>query len=498
MKRSASCLLFLVCCLAVAAAHRSALAGGFVLRGELATPDDVVHHGAVRVSSTGTIECVGDCEAPADYAVIETSGIILPGLVDPHNHVAYNIHKTPAWTPEKAVYANRYQWQAKVDGFPEQSYKDFSDRHWKLAPKPDTSTADAKTLNAEHYYAEVMALLGGVTTIEGVSLGYGRGLARNPETPRHAQPPRICASVFPIDDLNPAKDNGRTLPPYLRKCFLEDSRNAQVARLIVHLGEGLRTDEKSRGEYDEFADFFSTAGIPSGLLTVIHGVGLLPASLDDLGRRGGYLVWSPRSNKSLYGTTIDPVEVRSHGVKLALGADWTLSGSKTQLQEISYALNNLRERKLRLAGPESSDERELAIMATAAAAEASGMSGITGRLKRGLRADILVLRPSAPWSDPYSALASASERDVALVLVGGEALYGDKDLVLHEGLGLEEKDCETLERCGGRDKRLCIHAASAKDPVRISLTLKDIVATLTGEGKLTADELAPLADESCR
>lgn len=469
-------------------------AGGFALHGDVATPDTVIRQGVVVVSDSGTISCVGaECALPEGYAVIETSGVILPGLVDPHNHVSWNVHKVPAWTPEHKSYANRYQWQGKEKAHPdaEQSYKKFFQFHMSL------EKAGPDTVNALHYYSEIMALLGGVTTLEGGSGGYGGGLVHHPETLVGSPPPRVCATVFPLWDFDPSHDKGNPFPAYLRNCFLKDAPSGRASRLIIHLAEGLPTDALTQDEYGQFAAYYSTAGIPSGVLTVIHGVGLSSSALDDLGARGEYLVWSPRSNITLYDHTLNPAEVRAHGVKVTLGADWSLSGSKTQLQEIAYARRYLSDNKISLAGLGSSNERELAIMATAGAAEAVGMGGRVGKLAPGYLADILVLRSTAT-QDPYSTLATASERDVALVLVGGEALYGDKELVLHEGLGTPASACEPITVCGSEAKLLCVRRTNHSDPIRIDLSKDDVVRLLTSPGKIPADQLAPLADEACR
>ena len=203
------------------------------------------------------------------------------------------------------------------------------------------------------------------------------------------------------------------------------------------------------------------------------------------------MVWSPSSNLFLYDETLDLLKMKSHHVRLALGADWALTGSKTQLQEIAVARNYLRRQHIRLAGPKSSNERELAIMATQAAAEALGLPNEAGRLAKNYRADILVLRSTTTHIDPYEALASARERDVALVLVGGEALYGDPDLVSAVGLPKGACEPEPFTVCGS-PKSLCIQRTDPADLIRIPDTRAGLISTLTQ--RIPPDTLAPLQE----
>ena len=49
------------------------------------------------------------------------------------------------------------------------------------------------------------------------------------------------------------------------------------------------------------------------------------------------MVWSPLSNLMLYGGTTNIGAARSAGVPLALGSDWSPTGSKNLLNELKIA-----------------------------------------------------------------------------------------------------------------------------------------------------------------
>src|SRR5689334_6668815 len=84
-----------------------------ILIGTIVTPDTVID-GEVLIHAN-TIECVDSgttCQALAVAAgatVIDTHGIIAPGLIDTHNHILFDIFDNDDWTPAQ-LYQNHDQW----------------------------------------------------------------------------------------------------------------------------------------------------------------------------------------------------------------------------------------------------------------------------------------------------------------------------------------------------------------------------------------------------
>src|SRR5204862_6344735 len=89
----------------------------------------------------------------SDAPVIESKGTIYPGLLDLHNHLAYNV--TQLWqVPRK--FNNRAQWQRHL-GYAEQ-----------VKMPLEVLTRDSETSKAIVRYVEVTALLGGTTLVQGM------------------------------------------------------------------------------------------------------------------------------------------------------------------------------------------------------------------------------------------------------------------------------------------------------------------------------------------
>ena len=74
-----------------------------------------------------------------------------------------------------------------------------------------------------------------------------------------------------------------------------------------------------------------------GKTAMIHAIGLQPADYGAMAAAGTGLIWSPRSNITLYGETARVSVAARVGVEIALGTDWMPSGSMNMLRELACA-----------------------------------------------------------------------------------------------------------------------------------------------------------------
>src|SRR5260370_2645405 len=136
----------------------------YVLKGRVVTMDaasTVLQAGAVYVDGK-TIAAVRDTSAapPADFAgatILNSAGIIFPGLIELHNHLSYDA--LTMWSvPRK--FADRGQWQDNAD------YKHRVSDPMNTIAKSN----DPHLLASLVRYVETKCLLAGVTTSQGISL----------------------------------------------------------------------------------------------------------------------------------------------------------------------------------------------------------------------------------------------------------------------------------------------------------------------------------------
>lgn len=367
----------------------------FVLRGRVVTmdkPGEVLDDAQIVVRA-GKIAAVvpGGNELPSEYAsarVLDTNGTIYPGLLDLHNHFAYNIR--PLW-PLPKRYDNRGQWTTPTYSA-------------EVSQPVKAVAGSGRTARALVRYVETKALIGGTTTGQGIKTqvrgGFGlyRGVMRNVE---ETDDPRLPEASTLVPDL------------YVKKQDRVESFRRTLetrAAYFYHLAEGIDAVSRQR-----FQDLQANDLIQKSLVG-IHSLGLEGPDLKIMAGAGAKIVWSPFSNMLLYGATLDLAQVRESGVVFSIGCDWAPTGSKNLLEELKIARWVVEDQQADF----TSEDLVRAVTANAAAACAWGDA--VGRLREGMFADLLVVRGTD--GDAYDALIDAREPDVDLVVVHGKARYG--------------------------------------------------------------------------
>ena len=413
-----------------------------VLHGMVATMDPerpVVPRGAVYVDDRGRIAAVQGAGEPApggfDAAPrVTTRGVVYPGLIDLHNHLAYNC--LPLWAPpgRQEPFTSREQWP-RLDAYTTDV---------RMPTLALTQVASKALLK----YVETKAVVGGVTAIQGsakMSRPYEGWLVRNVEYETFGTAQR---SVF-----QSVRTLGRDDFPSAR------AHMTGGGAFIYHLAEG--TSPTLVREYTDLKD----NDCLQPRLVAIHATALGDPEYADWGPHGSSMVWSPLSNLWLYHHTSDVVAARRHGIRVCLGADWAPSGSKHLLGELKVAdLWNRASGGL----DRAFTDLELCEMVTANPADALGWSDRIGRVRPGLYADLLVLRHRAP--DPHRNLIEATEHDVRLVLVGGRPVYGTTTLMRSSSA----REVEPIT-VGGRRRSISLRDPGVRDA---DMTWRQVLAAL--------------------
>jgi hypothetical protein len=179
---------------------------------------------------------------------------------------------------------------------------------------------------------------------------------------------------------------------------------------------------------------------------LIHGIGFSDADIKKIKKAKASVSWCPASNILMFNVTCKIRKLLAAGVNVALGTDSTHTGSVNTLAEMKYAREVYRE----LYGEEL-PARTLFDMVTANPAKAFRIGDRTGSLEPGKMADVAAFRRKA--DDPYENLCAATMDDLDLLIVGGEAVYGEEGrfAVLFEG-ELSDRDKRHYSRItvGGR------------------------------------------------
>jgi cytosine/adenosine deaminase-related metal-dependent hydrolase len=383
---------------------------GMRIRGEVLLPESVLLGGTVLVDAEGTIVCAAcDCsEEESALAATEVDcaqGVISPGLINPHDHIGY----TEGWPIDhgETRYEHRHDWRGSLS-----------------TPRNSDSTNGRR-------WGEIRQVISGTTAM--VGSGSEEGLVRNLDQYSgleglDATP--VENETFPLGDAN---------EQFKSNCGWNYSLNAaQIARessYIPHIAEGI----------DSYAaeEFLCQSGADAnGEDTTepntahVHGIGLHTVDYYRMAREHAQLVWSPRSNISLYGYTAQVSSLHQFGGVIALGTDWTYSGSIHMGRELACA-DSLNKNHF----DGAFSDADLWRMATLNGAIATGTSDTLGSLEVGKVADIAVYDGSV--AERYRAVIDMGPQGAEMVLRGGDFLYGAASLASSLAAG-----CETLDVCG--------------------------------------------------
>jgi hypothetical protein len=422
----------------------------WALAGRIVTMDSrstVVMDGAIWIADAAiaAITANGDTAPDGfdDVVPVQTGGTVLPGLIELHNHIAYNA--LPLWDVPQP-YTNRDKWG------------NSSDYH-KLVTAPMKTIGEATDLlPALVRYVECKALVGGVTTTQGIALfsapgvrRYYRGIVRNVEETGDKLLPEAGSRIADVDANDP-------------QAFLTEIKKKTC--FLLHLSEGIDIPAHNHFEAlklpgNKWAIAPSLAGI--------HCVALEPADFQVMAANGASMVWSPLSNLLLYGQTAKVPDAIAAGTagepfKIGLGSDWSPSGSKSLFGELKvarvYSQNNAN----------FFTDDQIVRLATSTGAQILGWDKTLGTLEVGKRADLIVVAGQNDAA-PVAPVFAGDERTVQLVAINGTPRYGTPALMVTDGPGLEKLTI-------GGEQRVLYLTQATEDPEVAALSYADAQAKL--------------------
>ena len=436
-----------------------------VLKGTLVTPTEVVPDGAVSISGS-KIQKVGPFSGKLQSgSAVETDSFIFPGLIDLHDHITWNL--LPRWKPNE-LFSNRYEWQLRT------AYKIALDGpHGKIA-------ADHALACDADRFGEIKAIVGGATSVVGSLTPTANtddnacieGLARNLDNYSGfdgavLNKEKLLYEVFPFEMKLADASHVRA-----------DLDSGKLKAFLIHVGEGKPSDAASAREFRMLAkrgDGYLHPGV-----SIIHGVALGKAEFTQMASAGVGLIWSPRSNIELYGSTTDVRAAKEAGVTIALAPDWSPSGSDGMIEELKYVATWNASQV-----PPVFDDAALVKMATTVPAQLAGVDKEIGSLSEGLYADLLLVRKNG--TNAYQALLHARPEDVRLVVIGGVPVYGDRDLMNRLLPGYQ---LESVTVCG---KEKALYIEPQKNIPETLKTFKQISEELESKLSSWGTSLAQLA-----
>jgi cytosine/adenosine deaminase-related metal-dependent hydrolase len=388
-----------------------------VLRGDILA-DGATYADGELVYDGEAIACVGcDCSATTGYAqatVVSCAGAaISPGLINAHDHLNYNNRAPLASTAAGgARFNHRHDWRGNV-------------------PTPTNQAGTGQT-SAGMQWNELRHLFSGTTSIAASTRA--NGFVRNLDEPESRD---TAAGFTPVDYETFMLGDGNE--QFHANCTWNYAHTEIEVSLfpdvVTHTSEGI--DDYAHEEFRcQSASSAGARDFTEQNVAHIHGIGLTATDYFNMVRDGAKLVWSPRSNVSLYGNTADaPLFARLGGV-VALGTDWPYSGSANIVREMACA-----QSLSATAYGGAFTAEDIWRMATKNAALATGAEDKLGVLAAGVLADLAVYaRGATPY---HQSVIDATSAEVALVVLSGRVMIAEPDVATALG-----DSCDPVDVCG--------------------------------------------------
>ena len=425
--------------------------GSLLLRGTVVTTS-VAFIGEVLVTGD-TITCVAaTCagQPGADAAsIVETKGLIFPGLIDTANHTQFDSFDETDWVPSQLYIYSEWTGDSRYSALV--GAKQYL--NGESGSPVDYSCELEK-------YGELKALLAGTTSIvshatPGNKTCYGSLVRTIDQTPND-----LGADYIQVTDLMP----GTASADQVCANFSSGSTHAY----LVNIAQG--TSASARNEFTTLGAVTTVDQcLYAAQTAIVHGTALGDAELTIMAANDMSLVWLPHSDVTLYGQTADVPLAIAKGINVSLGTDSSITGSHNLLAELRYAEQLDNGSWGDLLSP-----TDLVAMVTTGAAKTLALDATLGSIETGKKADLTVVA-GATCTAPWSTLVHARPRDVRLVLVGGVPLYGDASM---QAAAPSTPGCEAIDVCGVA-KFVCVAESGGTPTNKLGQTLADITGNIT-------------------
>jgi len=439
----------------------------FIAR-DLLVDDDAI----ADVVTPGTVSADGK-------QVVDASGmLVIPGLVNGHNHAQTNLSKGLAdrWTLESLL--NQAPWttgQRTLDdkylsaaiGACEMLKKGCTASFDMFAefPLPSiegvTAVAQAyKDVGIRATIAPMMADRSFYEAIPGLLDALPAPLRAQALAIRfspHAQSVAVCRELMQgwrFDRSQIKLALGPTIPHHCSDEFLIGCRDLGLeldAGFQMHVAESKMQAIVALKKYGKtLVAHLDTLGLLKPGFCVAHGVWLDDEDRSRLADHGCSVSHNPGSNMKLGSGLADTRAMLARGINLALGTDG--AGSSDNLNMFEAMRLATMVSRVRGRDPDQWLSATDALRAaTEGGAQALGFGGTIGRLAKGCKADVVLLDLGVPHyvplNDPVNQIVHCEDgTGVHTVIVGGRVLLQDRRFVEFDFDALRVKAAAAVER----------------------------------------------------
>ncbi|MGD0099463.1 MAG: amidohydrolase [Acidobacteriota bacterium] len=364
--------------------------------------------------------------------------IILPGLINTHNHAPMVLFRGIADDLKLDVWLEKHIFPLEAKNVT----KDFVT--WGTALACLEMIRSGTTTYADMYYFEDQ--VAEVTSRAGMRGVLGETVLQYP-APDNRTP--VEALAYAKGLIERWKGNSLIIPAIAPHAPYTNTAESLVAckqladrfgvPLLIHVSETQQEEKQIREKYGmsetrwlESLDFLG----PNVLFN--HGVWLTPEDLAIVKKHGVSISHNPESNMKLASGTAPVPQMLELGIAVGLGTDGAASNNNLDMFEAMDFAAKLH--KLTTMDPTVLPAAQVLEMATIGGARALGMDREIGSLEKGKKADIIVLETNSAHAQPLFNIYSQLVYDVKGSDVGTSIINGKVVMLNGKVLTVDERE----------------------------------------------------------
>ncbi len=387
-----------------------------------------IFRGSIGVEDGRILFVSREQETMIGARVFDAGGkVAMPGLVNAHNHISMALLRSYADDKPLMEWLTGHIWpfEARMSRDDVRVGAQLGIAEMLLGGT--TTTADMYWM--DEAVAEAVDQ-GGIRAVIGTSILDGKKEKFDADfraLQKYDDHPRISLMVAPHAPYTCSRET------------LEYARDTAVGAnlgLMIHVSETLDEQRIIAERYGMTpVEWLRETGLLTPRTLIIHGVFLSAGDVEILREYGCSVAHNPQSNMKL-ASGIAPVrDIVSAGVNVAIGTDGPASNNDLDMWEELRTASFLA--KVSSGDPCALPAWDVLRMATAGGAKALGLEGVTGELREGLAADIILVDVDKPHFYPRTDLVAhlaycGKAADVDTVIVDGEVVVeGRKVLTMN-------------------------------------------------------------------
>ena len=244
----------------------------------------------------------------------------------------------------------------------------------------------------------------------------------------------LFSGVTTVNDHFPHSLNSQILPTLPIRAIQEYGLAHECSSYDLKWGDGIKVEHKravknkwpfithlSEGFDDESMtsiERLEKLKVLDNHCLFVHCIAFSDEDIKKAAKAGASVSWCGFSNMFMFNVTAKVRKMIKAGINVTIGTDSSATGSANLLAEIKYD----RELYRKLYG-EDLPAKKIFEMITINAAKAFWMQDKTGSLDEGKLGDILVMK--AKNDDAYENLVNADMKDIELLVLAGNPIYGE-------------------------------------------------------------------------